>query len=211
MTLSAEVHDLISRALAEDVGSGDLTTETLVEPGRHARAVITQKQVGVIFGLEVAQAVFRRLDPDVSCRATRDEGTWLDDPPQTVAELGGDARAMLTGERVALNFLERLSGIATAAAEAVQILAGSGVEVLDTRKTTPGLRLLEKAAVAAGGGLNNPLGLYAPILIKENHIAMAGGVGAATRTALERRPEGVAVEVECRSRAEVEEALNAGA
>jgi nicotinate-nucleotide pyrophosphorylase (carboxylating) len=211
LDLIPEIQDLISRALAEDVGSGDVTTEALVEPGRQAHARITQKQPGVIFGLDVGEAVFRRLDPAVEWRAVREEGRWLDDPPETVAELEGDARALLTGERVALNFLQRLSGIATATALAVRELEGSGVEVLDTRKTTPGLRQLEKAAVAAGGGRNHRMGLYDAVLVKDNHIAMAGGVGAATRLALERRPTGVPVEVECRSLDEVEEALEAGA
>jgi nicotinate-nucleotide pyrophosphorylase (carboxylating) len=211
VALQPEVENLITAALAEDIGSGDLTTEAVVQPGRRARAAITQKQAGMIFGLEVAEVVFRRLHAEIAWRVTRRDGAWLHDPPATVAELEGDARALLTGERVALNFLQRLSGIATATAEAVAILEGSGVEVLDTRKTTPGMRALEKAAVAAGGGRNHRMGLYDAILIKENHIAIAGGVGAAIRLALERRPEGVPVEVECRTPAEVEEALSAGA
>jgi len=211
LDLTPELQELISRALAEDVGSGDLTTEALVEPGRRARARMIQKEPGVIFGLDVAEAVFRRLDPAVEWRPVREEGRWLDDPPETVTELEGEARALLTGERVALNFLQRLSGIATATALAVRELEGTGVEVLDTRKTTPGLRALEKAAVAAGGGRNHRFGLFDAILVKENHIATAGGVGAATRLALERRPPGIPVEVECRSLAEVEEALKAGA
>jgi nicotinate-nucleotide pyrophosphorylase (carboxylating) len=206
-----DLDDLISRALTEDVGGGDLTTETVVEPGTRARARIEQKGRGVVFGLDVAEAVFRRLDPQVSIERRRAEGEWLDEPPATVLTLEGDARALLTGERTALNFLAHLSGIATATARAVRELRGTGVQVLDTRKTTPGLRALEKQAVAAGGGRNHRMGLHDAILVKDNHIAVAGGIGEATRRAVERRPEGVAVEVECGSLADVEEALAAGA
>jgi nicotinate-nucleotide pyrophosphorylase (carboxylating) len=203
--------DLITRALAEDVSVGDLTTEVVVEPGTRARARIEQKARGVVFGLDVAEAVFRRLDPQVLIERRRAEGEWLDEPPATVLTLEGDARALLTGERTALNFLAHLSGIATATARAVRELRGTGVQVLDTRKTTPGLRALEKQAVAAGGGRNHRMGLHDAILVKDNHIAVAGGIGEATRRAVERRPEGVAVEVECGSLADVEEALTAGA
>jgi nicotinate-nucleotide pyrophosphorylase (carboxylating) len=203
--------DLISRALAEDVGERDLTTEATVEAGTRARARIEQKAPGIVFGLDVAEAVFRRLDPQVSIARRRAEGEWLDEPPATVLTIEGDARALLTGERTALNFLAHLSGIATATARAVRELRGSGVQVLDTRKTTPGLRALEKQAVAAGGGRNHRMGLHDAILVKDNHIAVAGGIGEATRRAVERRPQGVAVEVECGSLADVEAALAAGA
>ena len=203
--------ELISRALAEDVGPRDVTTETVVEPGLRARARITQKAPGVIFGLDVAEAVFRQLDPTVSVERLRPEGEWLETPPAPVLDLEGDARALLTGERTALNFLAHLSGIATATAAAVNALRGTGVKVLDTRKTTPGLRALEKRAVVAGGGHNHRMGLHDAILVKDNHIALAGGVGEATRRALAGRPTGVAVEVECATLADVEEALAAGA
>ena len=209
--LDQAVQDLISRALAEDVGAGDLTTEAVVEPGTRARARIDQKAPGVISGLDVAEEVFRRLDPHVSMERGRAEGDWLDEPPATVLTLEGDARALLTGERTALNFLAHLSGIATATAAAVRLLGGTTVSVLDTRKTTPGLRALEKRAVAAGGGQNHRMGLHDAILVKDNHIAVAGGIGEATRRALARRPPGVPVEVECASLADVEEALAAGA
>jgi nicotinate-nucleotide pyrophosphorylase (carboxylating) len=209
--LTPDVEDLISRALAEDVGAGDLTTEAVVQPGQRARGRIVQKARGVLFGLDVAEAVFRRLDPAVSIDRHRPEGEWLQDPPGPVMTLEGDARALLTGERTALNFLTHLSGIATATASVVKQLSGTPVEVLDTRKTTPGLRALEKQAVSAGGGRNHRMGLYDAILVKDNHIALAGGVGEATRRALAGRPPGVAVEVECGSLADVEEALAAGA
>jgi nicotinate-nucleotide pyrophosphorylase (carboxylating) len=209
--LSRATHDLISRALAEDVGLRDVTTEAIVPPGTHARARIDQKAPGVLFGLQVAEAVFRRLDRLVDWRPLRVEGEWLKEPPATVAEIEGDARALLTGERVALNFLQRLSGIASATASCVYLLRGSGVEVLDTRKTTPGLRELEKQAVAAGGGRNHRMGLDDAVLVKDNHVALAGGIREAVRRALERRPPGMAVEVECSSLADVAEALDAGA
>ena len=205
------IDDLIARALAEDVGDGDLTAEAVVDPGTRAQARIDQKAPGVLFGLDVAEAVFRRLDPGVSVERRRSEGEWLEDPPATVLALDGEARALLTGERTALNFLAHLSGIATATAAVVAQLRGTGVEVLDTRKTTPGLRALEKQAVAAGGGRNHRMGLHDAILVKDNHIAVAGGIAEATRRALERRPPGVPVEVECDTLADVHEALDAGA
>ncbi|PWU16963.1 MAG: nicotinate-nucleotide diphosphorylase (carboxylating) [Candidatus Rokuibacteriota bacterium] len=209
--LSQATHDLIGRALAEDVGLRDVTTEAVVPPGVRARATIEQKAPGVLFGLEVAEAVFRRLDRLLAWRPARAEGEWLAEPPAVVAEIEGDARALLTGERVALNFLQRLSGIASATASCVELLRGSGVEVLDTRKTTPGLRDLEKQAVAAGGGRNHRMRLDDAILVKDNHIAVAGGIREAVRRALERRPPGITVEVECSSLADVSEALEAGA
>jgi nicotinate-nucleotide pyrophosphorylase (carboxylating) len=209
--LDHATEDLIARALAEDVGPGDLTTEAVVPPGTRARALIEQKAAGVIYGLDVAEAVFRRLDALVVCERRRAEGEWLKEPPAPVLDLEGDARALLTGERVALNFLGHLSGVATATAACVDALHGTGVKVLDTRKTIPGLRALQKQAVVAGGGQNHRMGLHDAILVKDNHVALAGGVGKATRRALERRPPGVSVEVECGSLADVEEALAAGA
>ena len=200
--------ELIERALAEDVGEGDLTTAAVVPEGARARARIDQKQPGVIAGLEVAEAVFARLDPELRFERRVEEGDWREDGP--VAEIEGAAAPILTGERVALNFLARLSGVATLTARYVMAVGGTGVKVLDTRKTTPGLRALEKEAVRVGGGTNHRTGLHDAVLVKENHSALAGGVGAAARLALERAPSGVPVEVECASRAEVEEALDAG-
>jgi nicotinate-nucleotide pyrophosphorylase (carboxylating) len=209
--LSQATQDLIARALAEDVGLRDVTTEAIVPPNTRARARIDQKAPGVVYGLEIAEAVFRRLDPLLEWQGCRGEGEWLEKPPATIAEAEGDARALLTGERVALNFLQHLSGIATATASCVYLLRGSGVEVLDTRKTIPGMRELEKQAVAAGGGRNHRMGLYDAMLVKDNHIALAGGIREAVQRALERRPPDVPVEVECASLADVQEALDAGA
>src|SRR4051794_28136628 len=199
---------IVRRALEEDVGGGDVTTRATVPPGTRARARITQKQPGVVFGLDVAEATLRALDPGVRLTRLVAEGAWRDGGP--VLDIDGAAAALLTGERTALNFLQRLSGVATLTARYVEAVAGTGARVLDTRKTTPGLRALEKAAVAAGGGTNHRAGLYDAILIKENHAATAGGVAAAVRAARAAAPD-VPLEVECRDLAEVDEALAAGA
>ena len=200
--------DIVERALAEDVGDGDATTAATVAPALRARALVTQKAPGVVYGIDVAGQVFRSLDPECELQALCSEGQWRE--LGEVLRIEGRARALLTAERTALNFLGRLSGVATLAARCVQAIAGTDARILDTRKTTPGLRALEKAAAAAGGATNHRAGLYDQILIKENHAALAGGVGAAVRRARERSPE-LLIEVECRTLAEVDEALEAGA
>ena len=202
--------DLVDRALEEDVGSGDVTTEATVAADARARARIVQKAPGVIYGLDAAEAVFKRLDHD--CVLTRGpEGEWREAGAE-VLTVEGSARALLTGERTALNFLQRLSGIATVTARTMQRVreAGGGARILDTRKTTPGLRGLEKAAVAAGGGTNHRTGLFDAFLIKENHIAAAGGIAAAVSAARDFRPD-LPVEVEVRDFSELDQALEAGA
>jgi nicotinate-nucleotide pyrophosphorylase (carboxylating) len=201
--------ELIDHALAEDRGDGDLTTRAVVEPGATARARIEQKAPGVLAGVRVAEKVFERVDPELRWHAHTDDGEHHDGG--LVAELAGNAASILAGERVALNFLGRLSGIATLTAAYVEAVAGTGVRILDTRKTTPGLRALEKEAVRAGGGVSHRNGLYDAILVKENHSALAGGVGVATRAALEKAPKGMMVVVECATLNEVDEALAAGA
>jgi nicotinate-nucleotide pyrophosphorylase (carboxylating) len=193
------VDELIDRALAEDVGAGDLTTRLLVPPDLRASARIEQKEPGVIAGLDVAAAVFERFD------------VKLEPAKDAVARLDGPAAGILTAERTALNFLGRLSGIATLTARYVEAVQGTGAKILDTRKTTPGLRELEKAAVAAGGATNHRMGLYDAVLIKENHAAVAGGLAAATRKAVTEAPEGVEVCVECETPEDVDIALEAGA
>jgi nicotinate-nucleotide pyrophosphorylase (carboxylating) len=202
------VEEIVARALAEDVGEGDLTTGATVPARARARALISQKAPGVIFGLAAAETTFRALDPEIELGRLCAEGEWREGGE--VLALTGSARTILTGERTALNFLQRLSGVATLTARCVQAVAGTGVKILDTRKTTPGLRELEKAAVVAGGGVNHRAGLYDAILIKENHAALAGGVGAAVRLAREAAP-GLPLEVEARTLEEVDEALAAGA
>ena len=203
------MQELIDRALVEDLGSGDLTSAALVPADVSARARIEQREEGAPAGLAVAQAVFRRLDPALRWDAHAQEGVWR--PTGAIAEVTGSARAVLAGERVALNFLQRLSGVATLTARFVTAVEGTGARILDTRKTTPGLRALEKQAVRVAGGHNHRSGLHDGILVKENHAALAGGVGAATRTALAAAPDGVPVQVECATVAELEEALAAGA
>jgi nicotinate-nucleotide pyrophosphorylase (carboxylating) len=200
---------LVARALAEDVGPGDITSDALVAPDTRARARLVQKQPGAVFGLDAAQEVFRQAGAD-SFERLAPEGEWREDVPAQVAIAAGPARALLAAERTALNFLCHLSGIATLAARYVRTIVGSGAELLDTRKTTPGLRALEKSAVAAGGGRNHRMGLHDAILIKENHVALAGGLAAAVRRAREADPERE-IEAECRDAAEIAEALDAGA
>ena len=200
--------DLIDRALFEDVGDGDVTTRAVVLPGARARARIEQRAAGVR-----RASGWRRPCSSASIRAyaggpTRLDGKWRE--PGLLAEIVGDAAAILRGERVALNFLGRLSGIATLTARYVRAVDGTGVRILDTRKTTPGMRVLEKEAVRAGGGVNHRAGLHDAILVKENHAALAGGVGEAARRALADAPPGVSVEVECATIADVEEAIEAG-
>ena len=204
--------DLVRRALAEDIGSGDLTSEATVPADAHARAVIVQKQAGVIFGLGVAAEVFHQVGAGELDRLVP-EGESSAEVPREIAMIAGPARALLAGERVALNLLGRLSGIATLTARYVEAAASQGgrAVVLDTRKTTPGLRELEKAAVRAGGGRNHRRGLDDAILIKENHIALAGG-GLADAVARARAAQPtLAIEVECRDLAEVEAGLESGA
>ncbi len=201
---------LVRAALAEDVGTGDVTTEATVPADAAARALITQKAPGVIYGLGVAEEVFRELDADVDSQRRAPEGVWREGGE--VLELRGGARALLTGERTALNFLAHLSGVATAAARAARVVEGTGARVLDTRKTTPGLRALEKAAVAAGGATNHRVGLYDAVLIKENHIAAAGGITAAIERVRAFAPHlADTLEIEVRDGAEIDEALAAGA
>jgi len=202
------VADLVSRALAEDVGPGDVTAEALVPAGARARGTISQKEPGVLFGLQAAEAVFSSLDPAARFERLAPEGEWLAGGPALRVE--ATARAILTAERTALNIAQRLSGVATLTRRYVDAVAGTRARILDTRKTTPGVRLLEKAAVRAGGGHNHRMGLHDQILIKENHIAEAGGVAAAVERARAAAPD-VPLEVEVRDLGELGAALEAGA
>src|SRR5215211_3474774 len=199
--------DVIDRALSEDLGEGDLTTAAVVPGDARARARIEQKAPGIPAGLRVAERVFERVDPELRWQAHAPEGEWREGG--LLAEVTGRAASILAAERVALNFLGRLSGIATATARYVKAVDGTGARILDTRKTTPGLRALEKEAVRAGGGVSHRSGLFDAILVKENHAALAGGVAEAARRALAAAPAGVVVEVECATLDEVESALEA--
>jgi nicotinate-nucleotide pyrophosphorylase (carboxylating) len=203
-----ELAQIVQAALAEDVGSGDVTTLATVPAGARAVATVTQKAPGVVFGLEGFEETMRQVDAGVRVERLVEEGVWRERGPVLRAE--GPARALLTGERTALNLLGRLSGVATAAARAVRAVEGTGVTILDTRKTTPGLRMLEKAAVKAGGAANHRIGLFDAFLLKENHIAAAGGIRPAVEAARAARPD-LPLEVEVRDPAEIDEALAARA
>ena len=200
---------LIKFALAEDIGRGDITTDATVDASAQARAVILQKSPGVLCGLPVVAAVFEELDPRVKVVPTQEEGSWGE--RREVARIEGPARAILTGERTALNFLQRLSGVATISRRAREAVEGTGATVLDTRKTTPGHRVLEKYAVRVGGCHNHRAGLDDAVLIKDNHIRAAGGITAAVAAAHERVGPAQLVEVEVTNPEELDEALAAGA
>ena len=200
--------ELVRRALAEDFGWGDVTTEAVIESDQKARAVILAKSRCVLAGLDVACEAFRQLDPSVAITIHHDDGT-LCEPGTVVAELRGHAAALLTAERTALNFVQRLSGIATLTRQFVDAADGR-IVVLDTRKTTPLLRVLEKYAVRAGGAVNHRSGLDEGILIKDNHIRLAGGVATAVDR-MRKKTREMPTEVEAQSLQQVDEALAAGA
>jgi nicotinate-nucleotide pyrophosphorylase (carboxylating) len=207
--VDTDTRDLVARALLEDLGPGDVTAEAVVPEDATGRATITQKAPGVLFGIDVAAEVFRQAGAG-DLEAVAPESEWRDEVPEEVARAAGPARALLAAERTALNLLGHLSGVATLTARFVKAIEGSEARILDTRKTTPGLRALEKAAVVAGGGTNHRMGLFDAILIKENHAALAGGVGAAVQRAREAQPE-LPIEVECRNLDEVRQGAEAGA
>jgi nicotinate-nucleotide pyrophosphorylase (carboxylating) len=205
----ADLRELVAGALAEDVGTGDVTSEATVPAEARGRARIVQKQAGVVYGLGVAVEIMRQCGiEDVDNLVV--EGQWREEVPAEVLFASGPAAALLAAERTALNFLGHLSGVATLTARYVEAVAGTGAAILDTRKTTPGLRELEKAAVLAGGGRNHRMGLYDAILIKENHIALAGSLAKAVHAARTKHPD-LAVEVETRNLDEVAYALGTGA
>ncbi len=199
-----EVRELIARALEEDLGSGDITTATCVPADAPARGQFLARQDLVIAGLELLPWIYE-LEPETPYASGARVASG-----EIIATISGPARLLLERERVALNFLQRLSGIATHTRRFVDAVAGTGVTILDTRKTTPGLRRLEKQAVGAGGGSNHRLGLYDAVLIKENHVAAAGGIRAAVEAA-RRVAKSESVEVEVRNQQELAEALEAGA
>jgi len=202
----ADIDRVVATALAEDVGAGDRTSEALVPADARCRAQLLLEEPGVVCGVPVAAAVFRALDPSVRVDARVDEGVAVSDVPAVLAEIEGPARAVLTGERVALNLVARLSGIASLTRRYVELAEGTGATILDTRKTTPGLRALEKYAVRCGGGANHRAGLYDAVLVKENHLRIAGGITAAVAS-LNGNGE---VEVEAETLDQVREALDAG-
>ncbi len=203
---SAEV--LFDLAYAEDIGDGDITTNNLVPPGENKTAVLVVKEEGVIAGLPVAEMVFRKFDPDLVWNEKKPDGSKVV-PGDIIVEFNGNYRALLTGERKALNFLQRLSGIATYANLCMQELEGLDVEILDTRKTLPGYRHLDKYAVRMGGASNHRFGLYDMVMIKDNHIQVAGGIKAAVAAIRKKIPKSIKIEVETANLEQVQEAIDA--
>lgn len=205
-----EIERIIRTALAEDIGPGDLTTEATVAPDAPARAELVAKEEFVLAGIDVARRVFVLLDSHVAFGAVAHDGERVK-KGTVIAEIEGHAASLLQGERVALNLLQRMCGVATLTARFVAEVAGTGVQIVDTRKTTPGLRALEKYAVRMGGGRNHRIALYDGVLIKENHIAAAGGIAAAVDRARKRLSHIHKIEIETRDLGEVHQALEAGA
>ena len=206
---SRQVTEILERALAEDIGSGDLTTDAVVPERIEAQGTFLANEMLVVAGLPLAERLYELLDPALRLEAQVEEGVQV--TRGSIAGVRGDARPLLRGERVALNFLQRLSGIATLTRRFVARLEGTKTRIRDTRKTTPGLRLLEKYAVRVGGGSNHRFGLFDAVLIKENHAQLAGGVAEAVRRARQRYDRQHALQVEVRDDAEVRQALAAGA
>lgn len=205
-----DVAQIVRNALAEDVGAGDVTSHRTLSPTLIVHARLVAKGAGVISGVTVANAVFYQLDPRVVFRTHKDDGSWVEAGDE-VASIAGPAVAVLTGERTALNFLQRMSGIATTTRAFVDRVAGTGVMILDTRKTAPGLRVLDKMAVRAGGGHNHRMGLFDMILVKDNHIDACGSLTDAVARAREGDGPRLPLEVECRTLAHVREVLPLGA
>jgi nicotinate-nucleotide pyrophosphorylase (carboxylating) len=201
---------ILRRALEEDIGTGDVTTQATIEPGTQAGAELVAKEDFVLAGIKVAQRVFQLLAADTAFENLLADGQSVK-RGDVLAWLKGDAAVLLQGERVALNLLQRMSGVATLTAAYVREIAGTQAVIVDTRKTTPGLRVLEKYAVRMGGGGNHRMALYDAVLIKENHVAAAGGIAAAVSRARQRVPHTQKIEVEVRNPEEVREALAAGA
>lgn len=204
------LNDLIKRSLEEDIGYGDITTLSLIPADQIAEGIFYAKSAGVIAGIEVSQAVFRYLDPEVHVEIIKHDGEEISSG-DTIAIVRGKSRALLTGERTALNYLQRLSGIASQTRQMVEMIKYSKAELLDTRKTTPGLRVLEKFAVAIGGARNHRFGLYDGVMIKDNHIKAAGGIQKAVSLARQKVPHTVKIEVEVENLTQLAEALEARA
>lgn len=208
--LALDLDDLIRHALKEDIHTGDLTTQACVPVARPAKARLVAKEPFVLAGVKVAARVFSLLDSEISFTHELHDGAMVE-KGTVIAQLAGDAALLLQGERVALNLLQRMCGIATLTSRYVASVTGTKARIVDTRKTTPGLRMLEKYAVRVGGGINHRTGLYDGILIKENHIVAAGGIAEAVRRARAYIPHTLKIEVETETVEQVQEALAAGA
>ncbi len=210
MLHSLDIDHLIINALKEDMPLGDITTDNLIDTATVTKASLIAKQTGIIAGLDVAERVFKLLDKEISFKRKIEEGAQVQ-KGDIIAEIEGNARVLLKGERTALNLLQRLSGIATKTREFVDKVAGLPVKIVDTRKTTPGLRYLEKYAVKIGGGSNHRFCLSDGVLIKDNHIAAAGGISKAIALARNSIPHTIKIEVEVESLEQVQEALDSKA
>ncbi len=210
MMIKKSVERIIELALTEDIGTGDITTNSVVPENTIIEASFIAKQKGIICGLDVLLEVFAYLDPSVMCKLFLKDGDKVEEGDK-IGDITGPAHAILSGERVALNFLQHLSGIATQAYVFSQLVADTDVKIVDTRKTTPGLRVLEKYAVKTGGGSNHRMNLSDGILIKDNHIKAAGGIAPAVKAARKNAPQTLKIEVEAESLMQVQEALEAGA
>ncbi len=204
-----QIQEVVQRALAEDIGSGDVTSQWVLPSEVWVRGCFLAKAAGVLAGLEVAHQVVRQVDERITFRAYKKDGEAIS-KGDILATVEGPAASILTAERTALNFLQRMSGIATLTRRYVEAVTGTQAVILDTRKTAPGLRLLDKWAVQLGGGQNHRLGLYDMVLIKDNHIAAVGGITQAVERVRQRNQQRLAVEVEVKSLAELEEALALG-
>jgi len=201
---------LVELAVGEDVGAGDATTPLVVSATHHGSAIIEAREALVVCGMEVARAVFAHIDPRLSVAIRLEDGA-VANPGDVVATIDGSLRSILTAERTALNFLMRLCGIATFTRRFVEAVSGTGVRIIDTRKTLPGWRTLDKYATVVGGAQNHRVGLYDGVLLKDNHVAIAGGVGLAVKAALAAAPANLRVQVEVESEQQAHEAVEAGA
>ncbi len=201
-----QIDKIIEQALLEDIGTGDITTESIIPPNLKAKGIIKTSEEGVVAGLDVACLVFQKLDSEIIFQEKIKDGTKIT-PNKVLAEITGSAQTILQGERVALNFLQRMSGIATITSKFCQEIKDFPVRIVDTRKTTPGLRILEKYAVRMGGGYNHRFGLYDAVLIKDNHIAVAGGIKSAVNSIRKQISHTVKIEVEVENLSQLQEAL----
>jgi len=202
------IDKIIERALLEDIGTGDITTESIIPSNLKAKGIIKTFEKGVVAGLDIACLVFQKLDAEIVFQEKTKDGTKVIRGKE-LAEITGPARTILKGERVALNFLQRMSGIATITSKFCEEVKDFPVRIVDTRKTTPGLRILEKYAVRMGGGYNHRFGLYDAVLIKDNHIAIAGGIKSAVDSVRKQSSHTVKIEVEVESLSQLQEALKA--
>jgi nicotinate-nucleotide pyrophosphorylase (carboxylating) len=208
--LSIAISDLIDLALREDIGTGDITSESTIPENVMAKAIILSKDEGIIAGLDIAGEVFYRIDPDTVYKKLVSDGDTITQK-QEIAIVEGKACSLLTAERTVLNFLQRLSGVATITSRYVKAISGYKAKIVDTRKTTPGWRVLEKYAVRIGGGGNHRFGLYDAVLIKDNHIAVAGSITEAIARAKKQVPHTIKIEVETENLDQVQESIQAKA